>query len=539
MMTVDKRKELFAELGYEYSEEGIKKLQSDYMSRKSDVDGVYGPDTENCLLTVYYTKKYTKNFDAKEFKCECGRYCCGYPDYMKPVELNAIQKVRDHYGKPITVTSGLRCSRYNASLSGSVSNSPHKTGNAIDFYQQGVTDTYNHRMSTIEFMRTLPGFNYAYGNGGDSSGNKFSASCMGNAMHMDCKGDAIPAQTTPASSSTKKETKITVLRVDGIAGHDTITITQKYFGTVQDGVLSGQVTSLKRYFPAITAVTYGKGGSNCVRKIQAWCGATVDGTLGKETITKWQRKLANLGYYTGAIDGIFGAISASAWQNFLNKQVFGIEPEKPAKKDYTLVVDVSEFQSAIDWAKVKASGIDGAIIRCGLRYAESAKLAEDEMFKNHITGAHKAGLKVGIYMFTEAVNAAEGKEEAQYAINLWKKTGIPLSYPIAIDSENVNWKNGGKGRANSGVLSKAKRTEAIKAFGEEVNRQGYKCMLYASTSWLNNQVDMSVLSPIMDVWCAQYYTTCEYKGKYILWQYTSSGSVNGIKGNVDINKCYI
>ena len=536
MMTEEKRKEIMEAIGYEYSEAGIKKLQSDYMSRKSDVDGVWGPDTENCALTVYYTKLHTKNFDAKEFRCECGgRYCCGFPDYMKPVELNAIQLVRDHYKKPITVTCGLRCSKYNSALTGSVPNSPHKTGRAIDFYQQGVTDTYANRQAAIKYMKTIPGFNYCYGNGLDSSGNRISAGNMGNAMHLDCSGIEIPNTSKPKET----EKKITELRVDGIAGHDTIVVTQMLFGTTQDGELSGQVASLKRYFPAITAVSYGKGGSQCVRKIQKWVGATVDGTLGKETITKWQKKLQALGYYNGAIDGVFGSVSAQAWQNYLNKEIFGIEPPKEAAKNYTLVVDISEFQSNIDWAKVKAAGISGAIIRCGLRFAESGKLAEDEMFIKHITGAHNAGVKVGIYFFTEAVNAAEGKAEAEYAIKLWKKTGIPLSYPIGIDSENVNWKGGGKGRANSGVLSKAKRTEAIKAFAEEINRQGYKCMLYASTSWLNNQVDMSVLSSVVDVWAAQYYTRCEYKGKYIMWQYTSSGSVAGIKGNVDMNKCYI
>jgi GH25 family lysozyme M1 (1,4-beta-N-acetylmuramidase) len=157
----------------------------------------------------------------------------------------------------------------------------------------------------------------------------------------------------------------------------------------------------------------------------------------------------------------------------------------------------------------------------------------------YIKGAYKAGLKVGIYMFTEAINTKEGKEEAQYAISLMNKAGIPLSYPISIDSEDVFYKENGKtlkGRANSGVLSKTKRTEAIKAFCEEIERQGYDSMIYASLVWFSNQLDMSKLP--YNVWCAQYYSKCEYKGKYIMWQYTSEAKVKGINGNVDMNYWY-
>ena len=209
------------------------------------------------------------------------------------------------------------------------------------------------------------------------------------------------------------------------------------------------------------------------------------------------------------------------------------------------VIDVSAFQDAIDWGKVRAAGIAGAIVKCGYRGAGDAKLKEDKMFLNHIKGAYNAGIPVGIYMFTEAVNAEEGKAEAAYALNQMQKAGVPLSFPIAVDTEDVFWeekdksgkKKKCKGRANSGVLSKAKRTEAVKAFCEEIIRQGYKPMIYASLSWLNNQLDMSKLP--YDVWVAQYNNSCDYKGKYILWQYTSDGSVNGVKGDVDISYSYM
>ena len=157
------------------------------------------------------------------------------------------------------------------------------------------------------------------------------------------------------------------------------------------------------------------------------------------------------------------------------------------------------------------------------------------MFMNHIQGAYAAGLKVGIYFFTEAINAAEGKAEAQYAIKLLKKAGVKLSYPIGVDTEEINDKKE-KPRANAKYLSKAKRTEAIKAFCEEIKAQGYEPMIYASTNWLENQLDMSKLP--YKVWVAQYNSKCTYKGDKIMWQYTSEGRVDGVSGDVDISYAY-
>ena len=98
LLSVSARKKRFKYLGYEYNEEGIKKLQAKYL-RKKDVDGVYGPNTDNLLRHVYNVKKFTKNFAPEEFKCECGgRYCTGYPSYLKEVELKNLQSIRSHYG---------------------------------------------------------------------------------------------------------------------------------------------------------------------------------------------------------------------------------------------------------------------------------------------------------------------------------------------------------------------------------------------------------------------------------------------------------
>lgn len=316
------------------------------------------------------------------------------------------------------------------------------------------------------------------------------------------------------------------LTVDGIGGPATIRAMQEYLGTPQDGILSGQSKNLAKYFPAIKAVSFGSGGSICVKKLQKLINTTQDGVIGEKTVRAWQR------FLKVKEDGYFGTASMKAWQKFLNKNLGCGNDKKesaPEKKYSGQIVDVSYVQENIDWQKVKAEGIEGAIIRCGYRGYGNGALKEDAQFMNHIKGAHKAGLKIGVYFFTEAINAKEGREEAAFTLNQIQKAGIPIDYPIAIDTEYINAKGV---RANN--LSKAKRTEVIKAFCETIKEAGYEPMIYASTSWLNSKLEMKALP--FKVWCAQYFDRCEYKGDYSFWQYTSTGKIDGIKGVVDLNK---
>lgn len=330
------------------------------------------------------------------------------------------------------------------------------------------------------------------------------------------------------SITNPKVVPVPPLTVDGIGGPDTIRALQHFVGTPEDGEISGQLKKLAKYHPALKAVTYGSGGSVCIKAVQKWLGITADGQWGKDTSEALQ-------YVLGVdADGIFGPASMKALQKYLNTH----DKADPSAGVPTLnkgkVIDVSEFQEKIDWNKVKESGIVGAIIRCGYRGAEKGTLNTDAHFFEHIKGAHAAGLKVGIYIFTEGINAAEGAAEADYAVQLAQKAGIPLSYPIAVDTEAINSK---KYTPRANGLSKAKRTEVIKAFCERIKALGFEPMIYASTSWLNNKLDMAQLP--YKVWVAQYNTVCEYKGEYVLWQYTSQGSVPGINGNVDMNECYL
>lgn len=110
------------------------------------------------------------------------------------------------------------------------------------------------------------------------------------------------------------------LTVDGIGGTCTIRAMQRFFGTPQDGVLSGQRKSESKYYPSIKAVEYGKGGSACVKKLQKWVGVSQDGVLGEKTIKAWQKKIGV------ASDGLFGANSMRAWQEYLNKHEKAVYP---------------------------------------------------------------------------------------------------------------------------------------------------------------------------------------------------------------------
>ena len=192
-------------------------------------------------------------------------------------------------------------------------------------------------------------------------------------------------------------------------------------------------------------------------------------------------------------------------------------------------IDVSSHQGNIDWASVKAAGINFAIIRVGYRGSQTGALVEDSCFKKNIQGATANGINVGVYFFTQATTEAEAVEEASMALTLC--SGYNLSYPIFVDTEN------GSGAARANGLDKGTRTACVAAFCKTIANGGRKAGVYASKSWYNNKIDASAFSNYF-IWVAQYNTTCNYKGKYNMWQYSSTGSVPGLKGNVDVNIAY-
>lgn len=206
------------------------------------------------------------------------------------------------------------------------------------------------------------------------------------------------------------------------------------------------------------------------------------------------------------------------------------------KKQYTtdatnkFGIDVSKWQGDIDWDKVKADGVEFVMIRCGYRGSVTGALVEDPNFLANIRGAKRAGLKVGVYFFTQAVNEVEAVEEASMVIALCD--GYDLDYPVVIDSEGA----GGNGRADA--LDMETRTKVCEAFCETIENAGYEAGVYASRSWYNANLDVSKLDEYR-IWLAEYRSTPLYSGYYDMWQYTSKGKVDGIEGNVDLNISYM
>lgn len=195
-----------------------------------------------------------------------------------------------------------------------------------------------------------------------------------------------------------------------------------------------------------------------------------------------------------------------------------------------LGIDVSKWNGDIDWEVVKAEGVDFAIIRCGYRGSSSGWLIEDPYFYRNLQGAQKAGIQVGVYFFTQATDLVEAVEEASMVVSLLGD--VPLDYPVFIDTEGA----GGNGRADN--LDPGTRTAVVNAFCQTIQNAGMEAGVYASRNWYLNNLNLDELDA-PKVWLAEYRQTPQYEGRYDMWQYTSSGSVAGIEGRVDLNISYL
>ena len=225
-------------------------------------------------------------------------------------------------------------------------------------------------------------------------------------------------------------------------------------------------------------------------------------------------------------------IDASKEDTAVNEEA-DLESGTPYNSDYDLAggsigIDVSKYQKEIDWKKVKAAGIDYAIIRAGYRGSSTGVLVKDPYFDRNIAGAKEAGIKTGVYFFTQAVNTAEAAEEAMAVASLIGAD--ELSLPVYLDVESSG---SIMGRADG--LDITTRTENIIAFCETLNSLGYKAGVYANKNWLTKKIDTARLEDY-DIWLAQYRVASpDYPGRYSIWQYTSKGIIDGITGYVDMD----
>lgn len=188
-------------------------------------------------------------------------------------------------------------------------------------------------------------------------------------------------------------------------------------------------------------------------------------------------------------------------------------------------IDVSKYQGNIDWEKVKKSGVGFAILRLGYTGTVTRKPTLDGKFKRNFEQCAKLGINVGVYYYSTATSLKQAQNEAKFVIKHLK--GKKLQYPVYFDTEDKK----------QAKLSKAYLTEITKEFCETMEKAGYYVGIYSNKSWFTDQLNDSKLNAY-DKWVAQYNDKCTYKGNYGMWQYSDNGTINGIKGKVDKNKCY-
>ncbi len=191
-----------------------------------------------------------------------------------------------------------------------------------------------------------------------------------------------------------------------------------------------------------------------------------------------------------------------------------------------LGIDVSEHQGEIDWQAVADAGIQYAYIRVGYRGYDQGGIYEDDLAQANYEGATAAGLKVGVYFYSQAISPEEAREEAQFVAKIVKKWD--LSYPVVYDWEWVS------SDARTGTMTGEAVTACTQAFCREIEKKGYDAAFYFNQDLAENTFLLEELTDY-DFWLAQYEDALTFPYRVKMWQFTAAGSVPGIAGNVDIN----
>lgn len=201
-------------------------------------------------------------------------------------------------------------------------------------------------------------------------------------------------------------------------------------------------------------------------------------------------------------------------------------------------IDVSVHQKGdIDWKKVKTSGADFVFVRVGYRAADDGSLHADENFEKNYKGAKKAGLMVGVYFYSQALTPLEGREEAEFVLDILKKRELTL--PVAIDYEI--YKDGRLDKKiDAGELYAASfYHDIVLGFTERIEKAGYESLVYANRDMLTNYMQADLIDDMADIWLARYDKVANLDADYWFWQCTDEGKVGGIEGNVDHDFWYM
>ncbi len=194
-------------------------------------------------------------------------------------------------------------------------------------------------------------------------------------------------------------------------------------------------------------------------------------------------------------------------------------------------IDISSYSGDVDWQKVKDSGIDFVMVRIGGRgYGDSGEMYKDDRALEYIRGAQAAGIKAGAYFFSQAITTNEAIEEADYAKELLG--GQKLDFPLAYDWEIIKDEE-----ARTDKVTPAQATECARSFCQETAANGYTPMIYSTSRELYFKYDLTRLADY-DIWYCEYSNTPEFYYEFSMWQYSKTGHVDGIEGDVDLNVCF-
>ena len=187
-------------------------------------------------------------------------------------------------------------------------------------------------------------------------------------------------------------------------------------------------------------------------------------------------------------------------------------------------IDVSYHNGTIDWKKVKQSEVEYAIIRCG--YGTNDKSQDDKKWEENVKGCVDNNIPYGVYLYSYADTVEKASSEADHAIRLLQ--GKKLKYPVYYDLEEDKLRD---------KISKKTIADIAQTFCDKLSAKGYTVGIYANKDWFTNYLTDSRFNN-WTKWVAQYNTVCNYRGKYDMWQCSSTGRVPGISGNVDLNYSY-
>ena len=195
-------------------------------------------------------------------------------------------------------------------------------------------------------------------------------------------------------------------------------------------------------------------------------------------------------------------------------------------------IDISEHQNNIDWKKVKESGVEFAILRLGYRgYGKTGKIILDKTFEQNYKEAQENGIEIGVYFFSQAISSDEIKEEADFVLSNLK--GKNITYPVVFDLEKIK-----NDEARTDNLTEEDITNMTLQFCNIITENNYNPCIYANAKTFTTKMKLELFNDY-NKWYADYQEKPIYPYDFDIWQYSETGKIDGIEGNVDLDVCFI